>query len=287
METFAISPYDCLVVKALDNTRSLREAAGILGYDPATLVRKVKRISQEHGLLEKIKGRWVPTTKGRGMMLWAEESVFSQKARLDERPLITIAATTWMTESALIPNFQKLRSELRHKRLWSFRVPKSDFEDELLRGISDYAIVCHAPDDPAIVHKKIAPEKWVAIAPALWGPILAQQTESQQKTFLSNKPFIRHMGFNPGEILGIKLDNSSANFTVDSLVAIRAAVENGYGWSFVPLILINQAVAQNIVVIINLEIHLGKHICIWWRRGRKDLAQDALLIKSWLGEICL
>ncbi len=267
METFIIPPDDCLVVKAISHTRSLRDAAVILGCDPATLVRKVQRISNEHGLLEKVNGHWIPTKKGRSMMSWAEESVFSQKTRLDERAELSIAATVWMTESALIPNFNQLDSKLRAKRFWFFRMPKHDFEEELLSGFSDYAIVCHAPNDPAIVHKKIAPEKWVVITPPAWKDTLAQHSELQLRTFLSKKPFIRHTGINPAEMLGLKLENNSSDFLLDALISIRSAVESGYGWSCVPAILVRQAIARNTVFVPNFKIHSGASVCIWWRRS--------------------
>lgn len=275
---FAIPPEDCLTVQALAKASSLREAARSLGCDPASLVRRAQRISRDSGLLEKVKGRWAPTARGRRMVLWAEESAFDQRARLDEKPPVTLASTAWMAECALIPEFGRLSAALRDRRTWSFRIPP-DFEQDLLRGFSDYVVACHPPQDPAIAHKRVARERWVAVAPPSW----KARTPLQR---LLERPFVRHREINPAEMLTLNGEARLAGaFTVDTLVSVRAAVESGHGWSCVPEVLVRSSLQEGRLRLLTLPLVAQAHASLWWRRDRRDLARDVPVLKGWLEQV--
>ena len=286
METFDISPDDCLVVHAVGRSKSLREAAALLNCDPASLVRKVQRIFTQHGLLLKIKGRWVPTEKGRRMAEWAEEGIHSQKVLLDERPRVRIATTMWMAEQVLIPNMEALSTESRRRYLWSIRTPKQEFEDDLISGFSDFAIVCHAPYDPAIGHKKVARENWIAVAPAAWGVETAKLPPRDLIKFLKERPFIRHAEINPDAILETGMADRISDFLVDNLISVRSAVEHGLGWSCVPEILVRSSLKRRTIVPLRLATRVSGDVCLWWLRTRPSSAQTVKTLAKWLATSC-
>src|SRR3712207_3659137 len=108
MDQFRIPTDDCLLVSAIGQSRSLREAARLLERDPSQLVRSIQRISSEHGLLMKIKGRWTPTEKGWRIIRWAADSIRTQEAVIEEEPRFRISTAMWMAEQILVPNLAHL-----------------------------------------------------------------------------------------------------------------------------------------------------------------------------------
>ena len=54
MDKFIVEPADCLILKALRDSASLREAAVLLGCDPAGLARNVQHISKKMALYKRL-----------------------------------------------------------------------------------------------------------------------------------------------------------------------------------------------------------------------------------------
>lgn len=284
MERFDIPPEDCVIVRALSQTASLREAAALLRCDPASLVRKVQRISVEHELLRKIKGRWVPTEKGQRMARWVEEGVLSQKLLLDERTRLRIATTMWMAEQILIPNMEHLSVETNRRFVWSVRTPKQGFESDLLNGAADFVVACHAPHDPAIAHKKVAPENWVVVIPVEWERPIKKLPFAEALGVLSSKPFIRHAELNPESLLPLESTASVSDLVVDNLISVRSAVENGLGWSCVPEILVRSALRMRRLAAARIPVHFKADVCLWWLRASRGSPQNARALGKWLAE---
>jgi DNA-binding transcriptional LysR family regulator len=282
---FLIPPEDCIVLRAFSQTRTLREAAALLDLDPAGLVRKVKQITAREPLLQKVKGKWVLTEMGRRAVYWVESSMASQRQVLNEKPRLRIATTMWMAEQIVMPNFRELEKSFNEKYLWSVRTGPR-LEEDLLEGLSDYVIACHPPHDPNISHRKIAPEKWIIVIPRDWKKKFPK-SESQWIEVLKSKPFIRHAEINPaliGEYGGNALD--LGGLIVDNLISVRSAVEQGLGWGCVPEITVRASLKARQIVKLDLSVSLGGHVCLWWIRARKDMAQNIKVLENWLADDC-
>lgn len=280
-DQFRVPPEDCLVIRAISRTKSLREAASFLKCDPAALVRKVQRISTEHGVLHKVKGRWVPTETGLRLVHWVEESVLSQKTTLEESPRLRLATTAWMAEQFVIPQMNNL-SRTCPGIAWSVQVPSHGLEESLLRGLSDYVIACHAPYDPAIAHKKVYPENWVAIAPSSWKRALEGKSLAKVIDHLKERPFVRHEEINPETVVPFGSKITLASFILDNLVGVRAAVESGLGWSCVPELLVRNALRTKAIVKLDIPVHATGDVCLWWVRARKDVARNVRSLQTWM-----
>lgn len=273
MDLYPIAPEDCLVLSALGRSSSLREAARLLQCDPAGLQRKVQRIAGDTGTLRKSGGRWQLTAKGQALVAWADESVRSQRRLLSEKQTLRLVSTMWMAEELLIPALPRLRKAFPESA-FSFTVPRDSFERELAEGEADFAVVCHPPEDPAIAHRQVAPEEWVVVAPAAWGPLPFAELEK--------RPHVRHGSLNPDLLFGRE---SPASWLVcDSLIAVRAAVLAGHGWAYVPRILVARLLGEKkLAEIRHREQVLDRKVCVWWLRARADSRRNAPAVCEWVG----
>lgn len=281
MEQYLIPPEYCQIIKAFAEADSLRGAALLLNMDPAALVRKVQKISQEYKLLEKQGSKWCITDTGRKVARWYDESVFTQKELLEQKPGLRLSSFPWLAEEVLIPNAEKLRKLSSNKNHWVFQTNALDFEQELIHGRCDFVIACHAPHDPVIAHKKIMPDPWLAIAPIAWKKEVEKLKTPQLIQYLKNAPFIRHTSLNPEHTVGFEV-NAFNDIMVDSIISLRTAVTSELGWACVPKLSVLSTLSSNKIFVLNHEVKTSGELNLWWIRSRKDVASHVKPLTQWL-----
>ncbi len=279
MNEFIISPEDCLILRAFKDASSLRDAAKVLNCDPAGLLRKVQRISEDHGFLQKMNGRWTLTSSGKSMAAWVEESIATQKKLLMGNSTLRISSTTWLLEQFLIPNIKDLKLKMSPETSFQFSTPQVGFESHLLEGSCDYVIVCHPPEDPAIAHKQLFKEEWIVVAPVSW----REKNNALAFNSILKRPFIRHGKLNP-DLFGLNSAELSAitSITADNLISVRASVKEGEGWSVVPKMLVSDLLKSKKILQIDYPIEMDRKLCLWWLRSRSDSKRKSGMINSWL-----
>ncbi|QDK39142.1 hypothetical protein DOE51_16880 [Bdellovibrio sp. NC01] len=285
MSKFEISPEDCLITLEFRDSASLREVATRLNCDPSALVRKVQRIASEHGLLEKVKGRWVLTAKGHLLNRWTEDSLVSQKRLLESKPQMRIGTTMWLSEQVIVPYYQALHQATEAHYNWIVTTPHRSFETELIEGTCDFVIACGAPVDPLISYKRILPEEFILIAPKSWQKEFKKIEEQERFEKLLTKPFVRHSDMNPQEFLNLPEQITNISLTVDNIIGIRSAVSKGHGWSVVPrLAVLNELEADELIEIPygKLKVLTQNHLSLWWLRSRKEPQQLVGKMQQWL-----
>lgn len=286
MEKYPIEPNDCLILKAFRDTSSLRDAAQALGCDPAGLARRVRHISSEHGLIQKINNRWQVTPRGLDLVAWIENSIQTQKKILMGKSCLRVASTMWFSEELLVPHLPKLFKSLEPDTTVSIVFPVKDFELSLLEGSVDFVIVCHPPENPEIEHRLIAQEEWVLVAPLSWQKELNQKG-GRPLEILKKKPFIRHSDINLDLFRLEGFEVAESGISINHLAGIRAAVCAELGWSIVPKILVNRCLEEKKLIQVPFEIPIrDRNICIWWLRNRYDSRRQAGKISSWMRQIC-
>lgn len=283
MEKYLISPDDCLIVLAFKTNSTIRDAAIQLGCDPGGLLRKVHRIGRDHGVLEKVKGHWQLTVKGIEIISWVEDSIQSQRRLLLSKTSIRISTTMWLSEQLIIPNLSHLRAELKGTSEFQILVPTQGLEKEIMMGGTDFVVACHAPNDPAIAHKKIFKEEYSLIVPRAWGKEIKNKTANDFIDFLAGRTYIRHDYLNPDVLLG-RFPNrtNSREITVDHMIGVRAAVASGQGWSYVPSLLVRDALRLNQIIEVEKGIQADRFICLWWRRENRESKKMIEMMASWL-----
>lgn len=287
MEGYPIAPDDCLVVRAISRSKTLREAARALGCDPSGLLRKVHRIAENHDLLAKIHGKWALTAQGQSVLAWTEESILSQRKILQTDKSIRIATPSWFSEQVLIPKMGQLSRSLKEYGDISLYVPPGGFEAALKAGQVDFVVASHPPEDPIVAHKKIISEDWIVVAPGKWKNELKGQSQDKVRRFLAAKPFIRHGQLSRDLILtDIDHSNKEISLTVDYLLGVRAGIIHGLGWSCVPRFLVKSALAEGIVAEVDLPVANQKEIRLWWLRQRSELKKLSSVIEAWVRSAC-
>lgn len=286
MISFPVDTETCLILSAFNRAPTLRAAATQLSIDPAALVRKVKLISEKHGLLQKVGNRWALTETGRRVAQWTDEALESQKSLWNEKPQLRIASYSWLAEEMLIPQFTRLQRELGNGSRWSFHLTSLQLEQELTHGRADFVIQGHAPNDPSVAYRKISTHPWVAILPIAWKKEIQRLKPVDLIEFLQKKPMIRHAQVNPSEAVGFDV-TVFAELSTDSIVGVRTAVAAGLGWSVAPRMSIQSLVNQQKVCFVQLPTNIKDEVSVWWLRARKDVAKWIPLITKWIGSFPL
>lgn len=282
---FQIPPDDCLIALQFREASSLRDVAARLNLDPSALVRKVQRIANEHGLLEKIKGRWVLTAKGHLVNRWTEDTLISQQRLLDTKPRLRIGTSMWLSEQVVVPYSACLNRDTAHKYDWLILTPGRELETELLEGTCDFVITCGAPTDPLCAYKKILPEEWIAIVPRAWHKDFKNPKDQKALHTLLQKEFVRHVDLNVEDFLNLAERIENVSVSVDNLIGVRSAVAKGYGWSVVPRLSVLKELRQQEIIEVPLSELRGiknNHLSLWWSRARKEHQQLAPVLQQWL-----
>lgn len=280
MESFPVSPEDCLILRAVHQSASLREAARALGCDAAGLLRKVQRIADEAGVLRKVDGKWRLTDSGVLLVGWVEESILSQKNLLERERTLRLSCYLWMAEQFVLPALKDLITRLPEGAGVQVCGTDSDFEGELLRGKTDFVIACHPPHDPLIAHKNIAPEEWVVLAPAEW----ARRGRLKHVDDVKDRPFVRHKDMNPDLLMPME-DGLAEGLVVDSHIGVRAAVVNGLGWSFLPRVVGREAVKSGHAVELAHDFRMDRVLSVWWLRHVRHAKNLAPAVCAWAKDV--
>jgi DNA-binding transcriptional LysR family regulator len=283
MLKFPIPPEYCLIINAFSQATTLRGAAALLGMDPPALVRKVQKISAEHGYLQKVGQRWAVTEAGRRVAQWTDEFINSQSQLTQEKSQLRIAAFSWLAEEMLIPRFQRLMNLAGEDQAWSIKMTASDLEQELIQSRSDLVIQGHAPKDPAVAYKRILTFPWAVVVPYSWKKNLVQLNDEQRLAFLQKKNFVRLMNLNSEQVLGFKA-HAISNLTVDGVIGLRSAVVNEYGWSALPAMSIQSDLKDKKLFKLNIPTLIKDEVSIWWLRARKDMVSPSKMVAKWISE---
>lgn len=281
---YPVSPEYCLILKALYETETLREAARLLDMDPAHLTRKLQKMPAEYNLVEKAGNRWILTDAGKRIALWVEEGIGRQKELLEQKPVQRIACFTWLAEQLLIPNYPKLNSLTHNRYSWSFDITSSSLEHAIITGQAEYVITCHSPNDPLIAHKKFEKDPWIIVVPTSWKKDLSKIKSQELVEYLQTKPFVRLSTTDPEHILGF-FPKKNAELSIDGVMGVRAAVVNGLGWSCLPSYSLISCLKNQEVIKLEIDSMTQGDLSIWWLRSRKDFSENVKIISKWVSEI--
>src|SRR5690606_6706294 len=158
---------------------SLREAAKRLNSDPAGVARRIRKIADNHNLVQKIDGHWKLTPQGIELVKWTERSIQSQAQAIYGKESVCRACATWFANSLVYPSINTLIESFDREVSFKVSTYHHEIEKSLIGGELDFVICCHPPFAPEISHKRVFPEKWRIVVPAKWKRELARKSESQ------------------------------------------------------------------------------------------------------------
>ena len=225
--------------------------------------------------------RWALTAAGKLLVTWVEESIENQKKILLGDHALRISSTSWLIEQFLIPNLKDLKTKFPSKLHIQLTTTEKKLETHLIEGACDFVIVCHPPEDPAIAHRQLFKEEWSVIFPSSW----KEKNHKINFQDLLKRPFIRHGQINP-DLFGLNSHELSemTSLTVDNLIAVRAAVKEGEGWSIVPSLLVSGFIKSKEILRADHPVEMDRKLCLWWPRNRAEAKKQSALLASWLLE---
>lgn len=284
MMNFPVPAEHCLILKALHETDSLREAARLLDMDPAHLTRKLQKIPEDLNLVRKTGNKWVLTDLGKRLALWVDEGIKGQQLLLEQKPSLRIACYTWLAEQLLIPHFSKLDQMTYNKFNWSFNVVAANLEQEIISGRAEFVITCHPPNDPLIAHKKFSPDPWLIIVPSSWKRAVAKLRDEELIQYLHTKPFLKLSSVDSEHMLGF-LPKKNSDLVIDGVIGVRTAVIHDLGWSCLPSYSLTSNLKNSEVLALDLPSATKGDLSIWWLRSRKDFTDHVKIMSKWLSDI--
>lgn len=284
MLNFPIDAEHCLILKALHETDSLREAARLLDMDPAHLTRKIQKIPEEQNLVRKSGNKWLLTELGKRIALWVDEGIQAQQLLLEEKPSLRVACYTWLAEQLLIPHFTKLNQLSQNRFNWSFNVVAANLEQEIISGRAEFVITCHPPNDPLIAHKKFHPDPWLIVVPASWKKSLSKLKGEELIQYLHAKPFLKLSSVDAEHMLGF-VPKKNSDLIIDGVIGVRTAVIHDLGWSCLPSYSLTSHLQNSELLALDLPSATKGDLSIWWLRSRKDCSDNVKIMSRWLSEI--
>lgn len=285
MDQFVISTEDCLVLKALKDSSSLREAAKRLNCDPAGIARRIRKIADSHHLVQKIDGRWKLTQQGLELVKWTERSIQSQAQAVYGKESVRLACATWFANSLVYPRINTLIKSFENEVSFKISTYHHDIEKSLIGGELDFVICCHPPFAPEISHKRIFPEKWRIVVPSSWKQDLIKKSDTEILNYLGTRPFVKHEDLNLDFFLPeLVTDRKESPITVDNVLAVKDLIQQEIGWSIFPEIVFYNEKPKSDFLLLDYPIHTkDRYICLWWSRDQdKHNRQTRNKIVNWL-----
>lgn len=285
MKNFPVPPEYCIILKVMNDTSSLREAAKTLNTDPGALARKIQKISSAFGLIHKTSSRWTLSEEGKRLVQWVDESIAIQKTLLSQKPTYRVGTFTWLQETVLIPNSDDLRLEIFQKYKWIYKIASKNLDSDILASRVDFIIACDPPYDPSIAHRQISTEKWIIAVPFEWEKNLRGLPRQEALTYLSSKPFLKREHFKIENEYGLEIKTISS-LTFEGIIGLRTAIENGIGWGILPSNSTKSELLKKPIYTLDILPQEMGGIFIWWLRSRKDLTNVSTELRAWLMSKC-
>jgi DNA-binding transcriptional LysR family regulator len=252
---FLVSSEDCELLMALLISDSLFELSEKMQRDVSVISRRLNKISQETGFLEKKNGKWILTKEGRSLCDWAKKASNEQSLILKRQNKITLATTREFASRLLIPNWKKLKLKADQ-----IEIITSDglSENYLLDNIADFVIDCGTPYHPDIRFKKIAKEKMVVAA----SPDFAKKSTSP----LCGEDYIH---FHRTDITSLQDDlNIKLNpkMIVSDLSSLRSAMLHHHGWGLIPYYVIQEDLKKKALTDLKVTLSSPTSFGVWWKK---------------------
>lgn len=271
---FSLSSDDCELLLAFEKASTLERLSRLIHRDTSAVSRRLKHLSAKAPVIEKMGNRWRLTALGTEINRWTEEAL-SQQARTLAKPTeIKIGASRMFASKVLARKLSEIQDGFK-PHLVSLVSLDGSLEPYLLNGTIDIAFTCGRPEDPAIAHKSVARERYVAAA--------SRNFSSRHKPTAHNLyrlPFLAFRnttGRYPFAELSAKAKNTVGIF--NDPISLFEAVSAGVGWSVLPYFSLETNNQLSVIPFIEIET---ENYGVWWLRERKSTKRNVDFALRWL-----
>lgn len=272
---FHLNSDECELLLAFEKAKSLEKLAGIFNRDISAVSRRLQQLSSKSPVVEKVGNRWRLTQLGSQMNRWTEEAQSQQAKTLSQKTEVKLGASRMFAGKVLarhLPEFQEALKDF----IVSIVSLDGPLEPYLLNGTIDVAFTCGRPQDPAISHRRLVRERYVAAASREFSS--KHRPKGDDIYGLPFLVFRTVSGLYPFAQATSKVKNTAAIF--NDPVSLFEAVCTGFGWSILPYFAV-KTMPEKLVIIPDIEIEAETY-GVWWLRSRKSPQGIVNFANEWL-----
>ncbi|MGZ3788271.1 MAG: substrate-binding domain-containing protein [Bacteriovorax sp.] len=262
---FLVSSEDCELLMALLHSETLMDLSVHMKRDVSVLSRRLNKLNQITGFLEKKNGRWLLTKEGRLLCDWAIKASNEQSLILNRKNKISLATTREFASRMLIPNWNKVNYDFDQIELIT---SDGNSENLLLENLADIAIDCGTPYHPDVRFKKIAKEKMIIAASS-------EFIKRNKGKELNGEDYIH---FHRTDINALQEDMNlklNPKFIFSDLSTLRSALIHNHGWGLIPQYVVKEDLQKKTLIDLNIKLNSPMSFGVWWK---KDLEEKELIL---------
>ena len=272
---FRLNSDECELLLAFEKAKSLEKLAGIVNRDISAVSRRLQHLSSKAPVIEKVGNRWRLTQMGAQVNRWTEEASSQQAKTLSQRTEIRLGASRIFAGKVLAHHLSEFQEALKDFVV-SIVSLDGPLEAYLLNGTIDVAFTCGRPQDPAVSHRRLVRERYVAVASKEF--ISKHRPKGDAIYDLPFLAFRNVSGLYPFAQVVSRAKNTTAIF--NDPVSLFEAVCTGIGWSVLPYFAV-KTMPEKLAVISSIEIEAETY-GVWWLRHRKSPQVVVDFATEWL-----
>jgi DNA-binding transcriptional LysR family regulator len=280
---FALSSDECELLVAFESSPSLEKLAAAMGRDISNISRALGRIAGKLPVIEKQRGRWVLTERGRQLNQHTRDAIQYQRSLFQKQAWLRIGTNREFAARILGPHL-KTMGDLFPETQFRICAFESGTEKELLDGNIDISIDCERPFSPEVSYKIAVVEPIVIVcSPAFKKANLKAVKDGS----FFGLPHLLCDRLSPDRILQKSENKLNVLSSFNDIATTRAACEQGVGWALLPRYTVDLELKTGKLVEIEAVGAGESKYGVWWLRGRRYLAPSAHKLRDWIAGLNL
>lgn len=274
--------------KMISETRNFSKAAELLGYTQSNVSMQIKNLETELGtkLFEYQKRQVIITQAGiellplvtKTLENFSEIKTWNQEA--EQTGILKIAAPESLTISMVAPMLKQFKQKYPQVQIELRNATCLHNEETLLRGEVDVAFMMW-PSRPSkkLIDHDLGEQEMVLVVPTDSKVSFQKILDDQNAQFIINEPECSYR--NQFETAVWQQHQRQFRTTsLDSIAAIKAAVVNGLGFSYLPLTMVENEIENQKLRVIKTDIvnHVHAHLLTRNYKEKSNLISEFIKI---------
>lgn len=270
--------------KMISEIRNFSKAAELLGYTQSNVSMQIKNLETELGtkLFEYQKRQVIITQAGiellplvtKTLENFSEIKTWNQEA--EQTGILKIAAPESLTISMVAPMLKQFKQKYPQVQIELRNATCLHNEETLLRGEVDVAFMMW-PSRPSkkLIDHDLGEQEMVLVVPTDSKVSFQKILDDQNAQFIINEPECSYR--NQFETAVWQQHQRQFRTTsLDSIVAIKAAVVNGLGFSYLPLTMVENEIENQKLRVIKTDIvnHVHAHLLTRNYKDKSNLISE-------------
>lgn len=275
---FPLDSDDCELLLEFENIPNLVHLCKKLQRDHSVIARSLKRISENHPVVEKKAGKWCLTELGKKINEISRSVISAQSAALNTTSVLRIGTNREFSSRIVGPEIIQLQKLFPETLIYILSLEKGT-EEALLTGQIDIGIDCDRPFDPEISYKLVCDEPIVSVA--------SPNFEKKYKVLIDQGKYLAlpHLlcdRLYPDKVMSKPENTFNVIARFNDIATTRSACLKGYGWALLPRYSVaDELMAKNLIQLSNKNYGLAKY-GIRWLRQREYIKSSAQKLIDWL-----